>query len=152
MPVAVDTSVLRVAVCTDPAYRQDGRYVEAALRALQQYTRRRIEVVETGRAPAGPFARAVFDADWNEMVWNGSLPVMMEKLLYGEDTDVVEDRRVIDPEQILPAHGRGGEPLAGGGREAGLPGESIDLAPVLWWLILLLFIIERVVSHGKRKT
>jgi Aerotolerance regulator N-terminal len=151
-PVAVDTSVLRVAVCTDPAFRQDGRYVVAALRALQQYTRRRIEVVETGRAPAGPFARVVFDADWNEMVWNGSLPVMMGKLLYGEDTDVAEDRRVIDPVQILPAHGRGGEPLAGGEREAGLPGASIDLAPVLWWLILLLFIIERVVSHGKRKT
>ena len=179
-PVAVDTSVLRAAVYTDPAYRQDGRYVVAALRALQQYTRRRIEVVETERPPAGSFAyvmyyvpgkegdgwwkdgdgRRVFDADWNEMVWNGSLPVRMEKLLYGEDTDVVEDRRVIDPAQILPAHGRGDEPLAGGGRDAGLsgsldaglPGGSIDLAPAVWWLILLLFITERMVSHGKRKT
>ena len=151
-PVAIDTSVLRVAVCTDPAYRQDGRYVEAALRALQQYTRRRIDVVEKGWAPAGPFARVVFDADWNETVWKGSLPVVMEKLLYGEDTDVAEDRRVIDPAQILPAHG-------GQGRDAGLPGGSkaavdpgINLAPAVWWLILLLFIIERVVSHGKRKT
>jgi hypothetical protein len=203
-PVAVDTSVLRVAVCADPAFLQDGRYVAAALRALQQYTRRRMEVAETGRAPAaadwlfwlslrplpaGAFTHVlyyvhgkeggadmrvagdgwwkdgdghrVFDADWNEMVWNGSLPVRMEKLLYGEDTDVVEDRRVIDPEQILPAHGRGGEPLAGGGRDAaglsgsrdaGLPGGGIDLAPAVWWLILLLFITERMVSHGKRKT
>ena len=146
LPVVVDTAVLRVAVCTDPAYRQDGRYVGAALRALQQYTRRRIEVVETGRAPTGPFARVIIDADWNEMVWNGSLPVMMEKLLYGEDTDVVEDRRVIDPAQILPAHGG----RLGGNEAAVDPG--INLAPVVWWLILLLFIIERVVSHGKRKT
>ena len=146
LPVGVDTSVLRVAVCTDPAYRQDGRYVGAALRALQQYTRRRIDVVETGRAPAGPFARVVFDPDWNEMVWNGSLPVRMEKLLYGEDTDVVEDRRVIDPVQILPAHGG-----RVGGNEAATD-RGINLAPVLWWLILLLFIIERMVSHGKRKT
>ena len=144
--VAVDTSVLRVEVSTDPAYRQDGRYVMAALRALQQYTGRRIEVVETGRVPAGPFARVVFDADWNGMGWDGSLPVRMEKLLYGEDTDVVEDRRVIDPAQILPAHGG-----RSGGKEAAVdPG--INMAPVVWWLILLLFIIERVVSHGKRKT
>ena len=156
-PVAVDTSVLRVAVCTDPAYR---RYVEAALRALQQYTRRRIEIEETERPPAGPFARVVFDPDWNEMVWNGSLPVKMEKLLYGEDTDVVEDRRVIDPAQIVPARGgMRGEALAGGVRNAELPGGSkaavdpgISLTPAVWWLILLLFIIERVVSHGKRKT
>jgi hypothetical protein len=122
---------------------------------LQQYTRRRIEVVETGRAPAGPFARVVFDADWNEMVWNGLLPERMEKLLYGEDTDVVEDRRVIDPAQIMPAHGGrsgGNEAAAVGGRDAEAPGGSINLAPVLWWLILLIFIIERVVSHGKRKT
>jgi hypothetical protein len=184
--VAVDTSVLRVAVCSDLAFLQDGRYVAAALRALQQYTRRRMEVVQTGRAPAaadwlfwlslrplpaGAFThvlyyvpgkergaetrvegdglwkdrdgQVVFDVDWNEMVWNGSLPVMMEKLLYGEDTDVAEDRRVIDPVQVVPAHGSGGEPLAGG---------SIDLAPAVWWLILLLFITERMVSHGKRKT
>jgi hypothetical protein len=140
-----------------------------------------MEVVETERAPAGSFAyvmyyvpgkegdgwwkdedgHRVFDADWNEMVWNGSLPVRMEKLLYGEDTDVVEDRRVIDPVQIVPAHGRGDEPLAGGSRDvaglsgnrdAGVPAGSIDLAPAVWWLILLLFITERMVSHGKRKT
>jgi len=167
-PVAVDTSVLRVVVYSDPAFLQDGRYVTAALRALQQYTGRRMEIEETGRPPeradwlfwlstrplpAGAFAHVSrFDPDWNEMVWKGSLPVVMEKLLYGEDTNVAEDRRVIDPAQILPAHG-------GGGRDAGLPGESkaavdpgINLAPVVWWLILLLFIIERLVSHEKRKT
>jgi hypothetical protein len=191
-PVAVDTSILRVAIYTDAAYRQDGRYVWAALRALQQYTRRRMEVVETERAPAaadwlfwlsvrplpaGAFThvlyyvpgkggdgrwkdgdgRVVFDADWDEMVWNGSLPVMMEKLLYGEDTDVAEDRRVIDPAQILPTYGEGaggreaGEPVDAG-REAAMSRGTIDLAPTVWVLIFLLFILERVASHGKRKT
>ena len=178
LPVKVDTATLRIVIYSDPAYRQEGRYVEAALRALQQYTKRRIEIEETGRPPqradwlfwvstqplpVGAFAHVSrFGPDWNEMVWNGSLPVMMGKLLYGEDTDVVEDRRVIDPVQIVPAHERGtggeaaaeggGEPMARGGRDASLSGGSIDLEPAVWWLILLLFIIERVVSHGKRKT
>jgi hypothetical protein len=99
----------------------------------------------------------VFDADWDEMVWNGSLPVMMEKLLYGEDTDVAEDRRVIDPAQILPTYGEGaggreaGEPVDAG-REAAMSRGTIDLAPTVWVLIFLLFILERVASHGKRKT
>ena len=57
-----DTSVLRITIYTEPAYRQDGRYVAAAVRALQQYTRRRIELVVTERVPAvgaagGPGAR-----------------------------------------------------------------------------------------------
>ena len=161
LPVRVDTSTLRVVVCADPVYRQDGRYVGAALRALQQYTRRRMEVSLTegtpGAAdwlfwlsarpvPAGAFAHVSrFDPDWNEPAWNGSLPVKIATLLFGEDTDVSEDRRVIDPAQMAPAH------RTGAGREAELPGEKIDLAPVVWWLILLLFIVERVASHGKRK-
>jgi hypothetical protein len=159
--VKVDTSVLRVVVCADPAYRQDGRYVTAALRALQQYTRRRMEIDFAERAPEradwlfwlsvrplpeGVFAHVLYyDPNWNELAWNGSLPVVMGKLLYGEDTDVAEDRRVIDPVQILPAHGGG----RGSGVEAA---ERIELTPAVWWLLLLLFIIERMASHGKRKT
>jgi hypothetical protein len=47
-----DTSVLRVTIYTEPVYRQDGRYVAAAVRALEEFTRRRIEVVVTERVPA----------------------------------------------------------------------------------------------------
>lgn len=250
VPVEADTSALRVAVCSDPANLQDGRYIAASLRALQQYTRRRMQIDFSGRPPAAAdwlfwlsvrpipagsfshvlcyvpgrervvdtrvdgiawmkevdggevrgsaagreglwrdgFGRAMlrekdslgrrvhqfysrFDPDWNDLVWSRSLPVMMEKLLFGEDTDVAEDRRVIDPAQVVSVRGRegtGGDPSAGAGRkaglrgsgeargvgsrEAGLPGGSFDLKPAVWWLVLLLFITERVVSHGKRKT
>ena len=48
-----DSSILRITIYTDPAYRQDGRYVAAAVRALQQYTRRRIELVVTDKMPVG---------------------------------------------------------------------------------------------------
>jgi hypothetical protein len=48
-----DTSVLRITVFTEPAYRQDGRYVAAAVRALQEFTGRRIEVQVTDRLPIG---------------------------------------------------------------------------------------------------
>jgi hypothetical protein len=48
-----DTSVLRITIFTEPTYRQDGRYVAAAVRALQEFTRRRIEVQVTDRLPIG---------------------------------------------------------------------------------------------------
>jgi hypothetical protein len=48
-----DTSVLRITIYTEPAYRQDGRYVAAAIRALQEFTRRRIELQVTDRLPIG---------------------------------------------------------------------------------------------------
>jgi hypothetical protein len=44
--VMVDTSVLRVAIFADAAYRQDGRYVKAAVMALRDFSRRRIEIME----------------------------------------------------------------------------------------------------------
>jgi hypothetical protein len=65
-----DSSVLRITIYTDPAYRQDGRYVAAAVRALQEFTRRRIEVVVTDRVP--PVAAAA-DSGW--LFWMALRPV-----------------------------------------------------------------------------
>jgi hypothetical protein len=246
-PVVVDTSVLRVTIVTDPVYRQDGRYVEAALRALQLFTKRRMLISVTGGLPgAGPsgngspgaggdwlfwlsvrsvaglrefthilqyeqgkektvdtrvegvewmrevegpaegqrvlwkdgYGRAVltvegekgyhfyshFDPDWNGLVWSPSFPVIMERLLFGEDRMIAEDRRVLDAEQIVPVRvgttGPGESMLRNlaivrqainvGAARGGLG--TVDLAPVLWIVIVLLFISERVLSHGKRKT
>jgi hypothetical protein len=255
-PVVVDTSVLRITIVTDPVYRQDGRYVEAALRALQQFTRRRMQIsvpvglsgkrlagnglsgavgdwlfwlsvrpvaglrgfthilqyeqgkvktVDTrvggiewmreveGRAEGqtvlwkdgyGRAALSVeggkgyhfyshFDPDWSGLVWSPSFPVIMERLLFGEDRMIAEDRRVLDAEQIVPVHGGGTEPdvsmlrnlavvrQAINGGKAGEIGATwgaggfqgaVDLAPVLWMVVVLLFISERMLSHGKRKT
>ncbi len=44
--VPVDTSVLRVAIFADAAYRQDSRYLKAAVMALRDFSRRRIELIE----------------------------------------------------------------------------------------------------------
>jgi hypothetical protein len=239
--VAVDTSILPITIYTDPAYRQDGRYVAAAVRALQQFTRRRIQLLVTSSLPAAqtrdtgwlfwlaarplplaasfahilqyeegkerkvdtrmegselmkevegqdaPAATAVwrdgygrgvlnleekvdgriyhfysrFDPDWSGLVWSRSFPVLLVRLLFGEDHDVREDRRVLDSGQIVPVRreavtgrdvaGRGvvGFGVAGpeGDDRAAVRG-AIDLAPVLWILIVLLFILERVVSYS----
>jgi hypothetical protein len=218
-PVTADTSVFRIVIFTDPAFRQDGRYVEAALGALQQFTWRRIKVsvtkemngtggdwlfwlsarplpalpgfthilsyeqgkektvdtrvegIEWMKEVEGPvigrgvwengYGRAVlsvegvrsyhfysrFDPDWSGLVWSPSFPVLLERLLFGAGgagASVAEDRRVLDPVQIGP--------VRGGMTGRGVAESSIDLAPVLWMLIILLFILERVLSHGKRKT
>jgi hypothetical protein len=66
----MDTSGLRVTIYTEPAYRQDGRYVAAAVRALQEFTRRRIEVVVTDRVPA---VAAPADGGW--LFWVALRPV-----------------------------------------------------------------------------
>jgi hypothetical protein len=215
-PVTADTSVFRIVIFTDPAFRQDGRYVEAVLRALQQFTWRRIKVsvtkemngiggdwlfwlsgrplpvlpafthilcYEQGKAKTvdtrvagiewmkeveGPvigrgvwengYGRAVlsvegvriyhfysrFDPDWSGLVWSLSFPVLLERILFGRGGVMAEDRRVLDPAQIGP--------VRGGMTARRVAESSIDLAPVLWMLIILLFILERVLSHGKRKT
>jgi hypothetical protein len=94
-----------------------------------------------------------FDPDWSGLVWSPSFPVLLERLLFGEvgaggvsavGVASAEDRRVLDPAQIGP--------VRGGMTRRRLAESSIDLAPVLWVLIILLFILERVLSHGKRKT
>ena len=245
--VAVDTSILRITIYTEPAYRQDGRYVAAAVRALQSFTARRIQLLVTGSLPAmqkgdsgwlfwlssrplpagaaahvlryeqgkertvdtriagvelmkeveatpADVAMAVwrdgygggvltleekaddrvyhfyshFDPDWNGLVWSRSFPLLLGRLLFGEDHDVAEDRRVLDPEQIVPvrrgiAEGRGVAAGEAAARAAALWASvkgkdeaktitavrgAIDLAPVLWILIVLLFILERVVSYS----
>jgi hypothetical protein len=232
-PVVADTSVLRIVIFTDPAFRQDGRYVGAALRALQQYTLRRMEVsvvsgvsltsggsvagglngiggdwlfwlsvrplpvlpgfthilcyeqgkgkvvdtrvegIEWMKEVEGPaigqevwengYGRAVlsvdgvnyhfygrFDPDWSGLVWSPSFPVLLERLLFAEDrvaaggVSAAADRRVLDLAQIGP--------VRDGITRWKVAERSVDLAPALWVLIVLLFILERVLSHGKKKT
>jgi hypothetical protein len=272
----MDTSVLRVTIYTEPVYRQDGRYVAAAVWALQEFTRRRIEVQVTDRLPmggpgagaaAGPgagiaggpgaggwlfwlalrpvpaglgfahvlsyeqgqtmnvdswvkgvelmkevqgtgigltavwadgYGRTIlgkeiggrfhlftrFDPDWSGLSWSRSFPVLLASLLFSDDAPgpaMAADRRILDPEQIAPVQGdEGAERQAAALRmltarvrmnDRGemtmppregmtndraemtiVPRGAIDLAQVAWLLIALLFILERVISYGKRKT
>ena len=227
LSVPVDTAVLRVTIYTDPAYREDGRYIAAAVKALQAFTRRRVQLsVDGGMGPGvarmrdsgwlfwlsekplpsslrGAFAHVLqykqggerfvdtrvegvelrkeveavssagqtpvwrdgygrgvlsmeatangalygfysrFDPDWSGLVWSRSFPLLLGRLMFGEDTGVsVEDRRVLDPGQIVPV--RGGKVVRPPGDEQ----KAIDLAPVLWVLIFLLFILERIKANG----
>lgn len=90
-----------------------------------------------------------FDPDWNELVWSRSFPVVLGELLFpGGERDVREDRRVLDPGQIMPL--KGSEAAGGGGVRAA--GAVVDLGPACWLLLVLLFISERIVSfYAKRE-
>jgi Aerotolerance regulator N-terminal len=222
-PVKVDTTVIRVAIYSDPAYLHDSRYLAATVRALEQFDRKKIQLnvgttadvnavgslprrkgdwlfwLSSRPLPAGtwdgnvlqyaPIAKGVevsgrtllhpergnggplyrfysrFDPDWNELVWERSFPVMMERLLFGESNRGLKwDRRVLDPEQIAPeqiAPVLAGMNAAADARvgatvdatvDAGTRGRAekhlVDPAPAIWILILLLFIAERVVAYG----
>jgi hypothetical protein len=84
-----------------------------------------------------------FDPNWNGLVWSRRFPVLLGRLIFGEDAGVVaEDRRVLDPGQIVPVRG------AAAVRPAVVEQKGVDLAPMLWGLIFLLFILERVVSYS----
>ncbi len=48
-----DTGTLDLTIYMDAVYEQDGRYLEAALRAVQEFTHRRMSVVVTDNVPGG---------------------------------------------------------------------------------------------------
>jgi hypothetical protein len=78
------------------------------------------------------------DPGWNGLVWSRSFPVLLSRLLFEGGLDEAQDRRVLDPEQVVPVKR---------GDRVGKTEESLlDLGPVCWVLLLLLFILERVVS------
>lgn len=220
-PVRVDTAVLRILIYTESEYRSDSRYLVAALRALGQFSRRRIQVDVTDKMPLTggrpdwlfwlspaplPFGertahvlryepgKAVvvdtwlrgepgvgigkeigggaedtvlwkdgygrvllggeraergmiyhffshFDPAWNGLVWSRSFPVLLSRLLFEGGLEESMDRRVLDPEQIVPLKKKE-DPI--GKTE----GSLLDLGPVCWVLLILLFILERVVSFA----
>jgi hypothetical protein len=145
----VDTSVLRVAVVADAAYRKDARYVKAALAALRKYTLRRMVVVDGN---GGGYDRILDYGAWkkskgdtlNELVWSRAFPVWMEKLLFVDTGAGAKDLRVLDPDQVVPLVG--GRAVAGAGV---MEGKNVET--VIWGIVILLFIIERILSHGKKK-
>lgn len=176
--VVVDTSVLRVAVVSDRAYREDARYVKAALVALQKYTLRRIVVVD--RLGAGGnwlfwlSDRTVLENDRNvrvfeyeawkkskgnpkDMEWSGAFPMCLEKLLFNDAEIGDKDRRALDPGQIVPLrrvrvdrNGAGLHAMGGGGN--GAPAANAGAEAFLFWVVIFLFILERILVNGKQTT
>ena len=110
-----------------------------------------------------------FDPEWNGLVWSRSFAVLLERLVFGESEDS-PDRRVLDPEQIMPVKkevagieraearerikadgaGAGAEARVRAGARVGAG--TLDLGPACWILIVFLFILERVVSFTTTRT
>jgi len=67
-PVTVDTTALRVWIYIDDKYTNDSRYLVAALHALQQFTRRHIQVTV-----GGGISSPKPSADW--IFWLSAVPV-----------------------------------------------------------------------------
>ena len=131
---SVDTSVLRFRV-----HGVEARYVAAAVKALAQVTGRSM-VVGDGRL------LHLDSAALREAVLNGRLPMLLADSL-PVDSAAGRDRRMIDPGQVAPvrvsalASGRGAD-----------PGEDVDLRWEAWWLVVVLFLLERlIVLYGSRK-
>lgn len=133
--VGVDTAAVTVMV-EDGGDVRRGRQIRAALKALEEYTGRRIRV-----GAAGIVLR--WQPEWEEAAWDGRLPVVVGELIFPRGVSD-KDRRVIDPEQVAPA-------WVGGAM--GAVAERVDLRPVLWVIVFVLFVLERIKAFrdGRQK-
>jgi hypothetical protein len=85
------------------------------------------------------------EPDWSDLVWSGRFPVMLEELMVKREEAGVKDRRMMDPGQVTPPRVKG---------EIVSTLEKVDLGPVVWGVLVILFILERIIafSNGDRKT
>ena len=129
---SVDTAVLRYRV-----YGEDAKYVVAAMKALERVTERSIVEGDGGWLFS---AKYIDSMGWREQVWDGRLPILLGGLL-PQDTPRY-DRRRIDPRQVAPTF-RAAGPVA--------PAlEDVDLRPVFWGLVFLLFVLERIIAYNEK--
>jgi hypothetical protein len=90
--------------------------------------------------------------EWNGLVWSDVFPEWLERLFWdrgrvgSRDRRVVSrDRRVLDAGQIMPLKGAVSRKAVIGPPDSG----RMDL-PV-WMIVVVLFILERLLAHGKTK-
>jgi Aerotolerance regulator N-terminal len=90
------------------------------------------------------------EPDWGDLVWSGRFPVMLEELMVKREEAGAKERRMMDPGQVGPVMVRGAEI---GTEEKGAL-ERVDLGPVVWGILVILFILERIIAYrnGDRKT
>ena len=124
----MDTAAVEIGMVTD-------KYVQAAVRALGEYTGRRIRVGGAGTLSWQP--------EWDAAAWDGRLPVVLGRMIFGDSVSSA-DRRVLDPEQIAPVWMNGGEVKTAA--------DGLDLRPTLWVLLFGLFLLERIIVFRNGKT
>jgi hypothetical protein len=129
----VDTAEVRVVLDGDG---REVDFMRAALKALGDYTGHRIVVGALGKVVR-------WRPEWEEAAWDGRLPVVLGQLLFGRDSVDLHDRRMMDPEQVAPVR-------VASSSVAGV-GERVDLRPVFWGILFLLFLIERIIVFRRDK-
>lgn len=134
--VVVDTAAVEVVV---DGNRQEQDYLRAALKALGEYTGRRVRVVSSG-VDSGHVIR--WRPEWSEAAWEGRLPVVLGRLLFEREGRADKDRRVIDEVQVRPVR------VAGDG---GVVRERVDLRPLVWGIVFALFFLERILVFRRGK-
>jgi hypothetical protein len=103
--------------------------------------------------------------DWNGMVWSAAFPVLLKGLLFERpafaEASAGRDRLVLDPQQIVPLRGGFADRDVAGLRAmvSGTGGEGKvaltadgEAESVLFWIVLFLFILERILVNGKQTT
>lgn len=132
--VVVDTAAVVVSLVGS---RVEGNYLRAALKALGEYTGRKIRV-----GPSGTVVR--WRQEWEKAAWDGSLPVVLGELIFRSGVSD-QDRRVIDPAQVAPVRVNGGMP--------GIADVRVDLRPVMWGIVFVFFVLERIKAYrdGRQK-
>ena len=131
--IVVDTAALKVSLVGS---RVEAKYMRAALKALGEYTGRRIREGSSGIA-------VHWRPEWEGAAWDGRLPVVLGELIFHHVMSG-KDRRVIDPDQVTP--------VRIGGLEGGVA-ERLDLRPAMWVVLFVLFVLERikVFRDGRQK-
>jgi hypothetical protein len=86
-----------------------------------------------------------FDPAWNGLVWSGDLPMYLQELLFGKEPPG-QDRRMIDPQQMILAYGRPDIEAPMVKAES-----AVDLAPAGWVLLCLLLVFERMLSFKRSR-
>ncbi len=80
------------------------------------------------------------DPAWNGLVWDPCFPILLKGVLFGQDSLSRQDRRALDPEQIIPTVKKANAV------KVAVTHRDWDAGFICWILLLLVFILERIVS------
>ena len=90
-----------------------------------------------------------FDPAWNDLCWCGDFPFLLMNLLYrdAEITFRENDTRMIAAAQVQPYQAKVNEL-----NSQYVSPVSTHLSGITWWLLLALFVLERILAFKKQQT